>query len=82
MKWDISFLERILWHELHILCAMFEICQHNGGIIMRQEIGEKITIWDANRIQYGDSDNPHKVLGRHMVSSGQVISAFHPGAVV
>lgn len=48
---------------------------------MRQEIGEKITIWDANRIQYGDSDNPHKVLGRHMVSSGQVISAFHPGAV-
>ncbi|MCI5596636.1 MAG: 1,4-alpha-glucan branching protein GlgB [Lachnospiraceae bacterium] len=48
---------------------------------MRQEIGEKIKIWDVNRIQYGDTDNPHEVLGRHMVSSGQVISAFHPDAV-
>lgn len=48
---------------------------------MRQEIGEMITPQEVNRIQYGDSDNPHDILGRHMVSVGQIISAFHPNAV-
>lgn len=48
---------------------------------MRQEIGQKLKRWEVIRVQYGDSDHPHDVLGRHMVGDGQVISAHHPAAI-
>lgn len=32
------------------------------------------------RIQYGDSSDPHSVLGRHTEWEGQIIRAFHPDA--
>ncbi len=48
---------------------------------MRQQIGQKLKRGEVIRVQYGDSDCPHQVLGRHMVSDGQIISAYHPDAV-
>ena len=47
---------------------------------MRREIGQILKKEEVYKIQYGNSDNPHKILGRHFVPGGQVISAYHPSA--
>lgn len=48
---------------------------------MRQEIGQQLKRTEVIRVQYGDSDQPHHVLGRHRIGEGQVISGYHPDAV-
>lgn len=48
---------------------------------MRQETGLQPERSEIIRIQYGDSDHPHRVLGRHMTDEGQLIRAYHPDAV-
>ena len=48
---------------------------------MRQQTGQKLKRTEFVRIQYGDSDRPHDVLGRHMAGEGQIINAYHPDAV-
>lgn len=48
---------------------------------MRQQTGQRIKREELIRIQYGDSDCPQNVLGRHMTGDGQIIRACHPDAV-
>jgi len=48
---------------------------------MRQQSELKSLRDEIIRIQYGDSDRPHDVLGRHMAGEGQIIRACHPDAV-
>lgn len=48
---------------------------------MRPEVGQILTQDQVNYIRYGDYDSPQKVLGRHLVQEGQVISFFHPYAI-
>ena len=48
---------------------------------MRERLGHKLKRAECIRIQYGDSDRPHDVLGRHMAGDGQIIRAYHPNAV-
>ena len=48
---------------------------------MRQQTGQKLKREEFIRVQYGDSDRPHDVLGRHMTGDGQLINAYHPDAV-
>ena len=48
---------------------------------MRHEFEKILTKWNVYRIQYGNEDHPRDVLGRHMVSGGQIISGYHPSAV-
>ncbi|MGN0465639.1 MAG: 1,4-alpha-glucan branching protein GlgB [Lachnospiraceae bacterium] len=47
---------------------------------MRREIAQVLKRDIVGLIQYGDCDNPHGTLGRHLVSNGQVISCYHPYA--
>jgi len=47
---------------------------------MRQNMGENRKREELLRIQYGDCDNPHSVLGRHLSGDGQIIRAYHPDA--
>lgn len=47
---------------------------------MRREIAQVLKKESVGLIQYGDCDNPHAILGRHIVSNGQVISSYHPYA--
>ena len=48
---------------------------------MRNEIAQVISQNQAMELVYGNNCNPKKILGRHMVNQGQVISAYHPDAV-
>lgn len=48
---------------------------------MRFEISEVMQQDAVMELVFGNCDRPDKLLGRHFVSSGQVISAFHPDAV-
>ena len=48
---------------------------------MRFEISEVIQQDSVMELVFGNCDRPDRLLGRHFVSSGQVISAFHPAAV-
>ena len=47
---------------------------------MRPEVGNVLTQDQVNYVRYGDSDNPQKILGRHFVNGGQVISFYQPYA--
>lgn len=47
---------------------------------MRTEIAQVLKKDIVDLIQYGDCDNPHGTLGRHIVSGGQVISSYQPHA--
>lgn len=47
---------------------------------MRREIAQVLKKDIVDLIRYGDCDNPHGTLGRHIVSNGQVISSYHPYA--
>lgn len=47
---------------------------------MRREIAQVLKKDIVDLIRYGDYDNPHDTLGRHIVSNGQVISSYHPYA--
>lgn len=51
-----------------------------GGDLMRPEVGKILTQDQVNYVRYGDSDSPQKILGRHFVDQGQVITYFHPYA--
>lgn len=48
---------------------------------MRFEISEVMQQDAVMELVYGNCDRPDRLLGRHFVSSGQVISAYHPDAV-
>lgn len=47
---------------------------------MRPEVGQILTQDQVNYIRFGDYDSPQKILGRHLVDEGQVISFYHPYA--
>lgn len=47
---------------------------------MRREIAQILKKDIVDLIRYGDYDNPHGTLGRHIVSNGQVITSYHPYA--
>ncbi|MBQ9156879.1 MAG: alpha amylase C-terminal domain-containing protein [Eubacterium sp.] len=48
---------------------------------MRFEISEIITQDQVMDLVYGNNSMPKRILGRHYVKDGQVISAYHPDAV-
>lgn len=48
---------------------------------MRFEISQVMNQDQVMDVVYGNSCNPKKILGRHFLQSGQVISAYHPDAV-
>lgn len=45
---------------------------------MRIEIAQVLKKDMVSLIEYGNCDNPHAMLGRHIVSNGQVISSYQP----
>ena len=47
---------------------------------MRDEIAQVIRRDQVMELVYGNNPCPKNILGRHFVSSGQVISAYHPDA--
>ncbi|MDO4941762.1 MAG: 1,4-alpha-glucan branching enzyme [Lachnospiraceae bacterium] len=47
---------------------------------MRPEVGNVMTQDQVNYLRFGDSDSPQKILGRHLVGEGQVISFYEPHA--
>ncbi len=48
---------------------------------MRFEISEVLNRDQVMELVYGNSSSPKSILGRHMVATGQVITAYHPDAV-
>ncbi len=48
---------------------------------MRDEIAQVINRDQVMELVYGNNSRPKDILGRHPVSNGQVISAYHPDAV-
>jgi len=48
---------------------------------MRDEIAQVMNRDQVMELVYGNNSRPKDILGRHPVSNGQVISAYHPDAV-
>lgn len=48
---------------------------------MRDEIAEVMRRDQVMELVYGNNHRPKDILGRHLVRTGQVISAYHPDAV-